>query len=99
MQASGCAAAIRLDWLPLSSTLISLDGDGQAARLAAASAGDDYELLFAASPERTGEIEALAEELGLPLSAIGQCESGAGLTLLDGDAPVPLPAKLGFEHG
>ena len=97
--ASGCGVTIRLDWLPLSPTLLDLEGDSQAARLAAASAGDDYELLFAAPPARTAEIEALSEELGLPLSPIGACEPGAGLSLRDGDATVPLPERLGFEHG
>jgi thiamine-monophosphate kinase len=90
---------LRLDWLPLSSALLALEDDSQATRLAAASAGDDYELLFAAAPERTAEIEALAEELGLPLTPIGRCEAGAGLSLLDGVTPVPLPERLGFEHG
>lgn len=97
--ASGCGATIRIDWLPLSPELLALEGDNLASRLRAASAGDDYELLFAAAPERTAEIEALAEELGLPLSPIGECEPGAGLKLLEGSAPVPLPERLGFEHG
>lgn len=93
--ASACGITIRLDWLPLSPELLEVDGD----RLAAATAGDDYELLFTAAPGRTGEIEALSEEIGLPLSLIGQCEPGAGLALRDGDTPVPLPDRLGFEHG
>ncbi|MGQ0661400.1 thiamine-phosphate kinase [Sphingosinicella sp.] len=97
--ASRCGSAIRLDWLPLSTALLDLGGDDRATRLAAASAGDDYELLFAAPPDRTSAIEALADELGLPLSTIGQCEPGTGLRLLDGDMPVPLPERLGFEHG
>jgi thiamine-monophosphate kinase len=97
--ASGCGIAIRLDALPLSPDLLELNGDGRPTRLAAATAGDDYELLFAASHERTGAIEALSDELGVPLSPVGQCEAGAGLSLLDGDAPVPLPDRLGFEHG
>jgi thiamine-monophosphate kinase len=87
--------SVRLDLLPLSPALLELNGD----RLAAASAGDDYELLFAAAPERTREIEALAEALGLPFSPIGTFGPGAGLHLLDGDTPVPLPERLGFEHG
>lgn len=93
--ASRCGLTLRLDWLPLSPALQELGDD----RLAAATAGDDYELLFAAAPELTGDIEALSGELGLPLSRIGHCRPGAGLSLLDGDTPVPLPGRLGFEHG
>jgi len=97
-EASGCAARIELDTLPLSADLIALDGDARAASLTAASAGDDYELLFAASTKSAAEILALAEELGLSLSRIGAFASGRGLTLSDRGEPVPLPDRLGFEH-
>ena len=87
--ASGCAIAIELDSIPLS----------QGTPLAAATAGDDYELLFTAAADKAAAILALAEEIGLPLSRIGRCTAGAGLSLSDRGAPVPLPARLGFEHG
>jgi len=87
--ASGCAIAIELDSIPLS--------EGTA--LAAATAGDDYELLFAATADKAAAILALAEEIGLPLSRIGRCAAGSGLSLSEGGKAVPLPAKLGFEHG
>jgi thiamine-monophosphate kinase len=87
--ASGCAIAIELDSIPLS--------EGTA--LAAATAGDDYELLFAAAADKAPAILALAEEIGLPLSRIGRCAAGSGLSLSEGGKAVPLPARLGFEHG
>ncbi|MEO7827540.1 MAG: thiamine-phosphate kinase, partial [Allosphingosinicella sp.] len=73
-------------------------GGGREARLEAASAGDDYELLFAAAPGRSAEILALQEELGLPLSRIGALAAGSGLNLVDSGEPVPLPPRLGWEH-
>ncbi len=96
--ASGCAARIELDALPLSEALIALDGEKSDARLAAATAGDDYELLFAAAPDGATDILALAEEIGLSLTRIGAFAGGHGLTLVDRGRPVPLPARLGFEH-
>jgi len=96
--ASGACAAFELDALPLSAELLALAGGGRAARLAAATAGDDYELLFAAAPEASPRILALADELGLPLSRIGRFETGAGLALADRDGAVPLPESLGWEH-
>ena len=72
---------------------------GGEARLEAATAGDDYELLFAARPDAAPNVLALAEEIGLPFSRIGRFEAGAGLTLTERGAPVPLPETLGFEHG
>jgi len=94
--ASTCGIDIALDSLPLSDAFLAACGE---ARLDAATAGDDYELLFAAGPETAPAILALADELGLPFSRIGACAAGAGLTLSDGGAPVPLPPRLGFEHG
>ena len=94
--ASGCAAAIELDAVPLSDAYRALLGE---ARLEAATAGDDYELLFAAPEEQAPAIIALAEEIGLPFTCIGGFEAGAGLSLTERGKPVPLPARLGFEHG
>lgn len=97
--ASGLAARIDLDTVPLSDALIATGGDDRAARLAAASAGDDYELLFAAHPDRATDILDRAERLGLSLSPIGWLEPGRDLSLADRDGAVPLPARLGYEHG
>jgi thiamine-monophosphate kinase len=96
--ASGVAAEIDLASLPLSKAYLAALGDGRESRLAAATAGDDYELLFAADPERATEILALQDELGLPLSRIGRLAGGSGLRLSDGAEAVPLPARLGWEH-
>ncbi len=94
--ASGCAAAIELDAVPLSDPYLVLRGE---ARLEAATAGDDYELLFAAAPDGAAALLALSEEIGLPFTRIGAFAAGAGLGLTEHGAPVPLPARLGFEHG
>jgi thiamine-monophosphate kinase len=90
--ASACGVEIELDSIPLS------DGFPGAPR-EAATAGDDYELLFAAGPDAAAAILALGEEIGLPFSRIGCCLAGAGLTLTERGTKVPLPARLGFEHG
>jgi thiamine-monophosphate kinase len=94
--ASGCAAAIELDAVPLSDAYLALLGETP---LDAATAGDDYELLFAASADTAPALLALAEEIGLPLSRIGHFTAGTGLSLTDRGTSVPLPARLGFEHG
>ncbi len=58
--------------------------------MAAVTAGDDYELLFAAAPDTP-----------LPIAAtrIGTFSKGAGLTLLNTSGPVALPQRLGYTHG
>ncbi|HYI64461.1 MAG TPA: thiamine-phosphate kinase [Allosphingosinicella sp.] len=94
--ASGCAVRVEIDSVPLSDAFLTLLGD---ARLEAATAGDDYELLFAADAAAAPAILALAEEIGLSFSRIGRFEAGAGLAITDQGKPLPLPARLGFEHG
>jgi thiamine-monophosphate kinase len=98
-EASGCALDIALGDVPLSDAFLAARGDGCEARLAAATAGDDYELLFAAASDRGARIAALAETLGLPLTPIGTFGEGAGLTLRHDGALVPLPERLGWTHG
>lgn len=93
---SACGIELALDSVPLSEAFLAACGE---ARLDAATAGDDYELLFAAPAETAPAILALADELGLPFTHVGACVAGAGLTLSDKGAPVPLPPSLGFEHG
>jgi thiamine-monophosphate kinase len=95
-EASGCAAAIELTTVPLSEPYLALLGE---ARLEAMTAGDDYELLFAADPAQAPAILALSEEIGLPFTRIGAFAAGAGLSLTGHGAPVKVPERLGFEHG
>lgn len=86
-QASG--VAITIDHIPLSAALEKVRGGGTAVQIAAARAGDDYELLFT-----------LPHGVPPPVRAIpvGQVADGAGLTLMIDGAVIPLPDRLGWEH-
>jgi thiamine-monophosphate kinase len=97
--ASGVLLSIDLSLAPLSEEYRRAVGDDLEARLAAATAGDDYELLFSASAGNGAGILALADEIGVPMSRIGAVEAGEGLRLDDAGTPVPLPDSLGWEHG
>lgn len=81
-EASGLAIEIDLDRLPLAS-----DYPGSAVE--AATAGDDYELLFAAPDRFTPPV---------PATCIGRFDGGAGLRLTSAGSPVMLPESLGFSH-
>jgi thiamine-monophosphate kinase len=98
-EASGVAVRIDLGDVPLSGAFLEALGSGRDARLFASTAGDDYELLFAAPAEAGAEILRLSERLGLPLSRIGGFAAGAGLRLTDGGDEVSMPERLGWEHG
>lgn len=77
--ASGLAVAIDLDAVPFAGEVI-----------AAVTAGDDYELLFAAPPDFVPPV---------PATRIGMFATGAGVSLTRDGTPCPLPDRLGWEHG
>jgi thiamine-monophosphate kinase len=81
--ASDLAVEIDLACVPLSSAYRAFSGN----ILAAAIAGDDYELLFAAPA--AGDF---------PATRIGSFAPGTGLTLTQAGSAVPLPASLGYAH-
>lgn len=89
--ASGLRAVIDLDAVPLSPAFRQYAGETSEARLRAATAGDDYQLLF------TSALPLPA--LPVPVTRIGKMTVGEGLTLTDQDGAVPLPEKLGWLHG
>ncbi|MCZ6886431.1 MAG: thiamine-phosphate kinase [Alphaproteobacteria bacterium] len=60
--------------------------------------GDDYELLFTASPEREAEIHAIGMELGLGVTLIGVITEGGGLEVTDAEALDLSLKRLGFKH-
>ena len=94
--ASGCAADINLDALPLSRAYVAERGADRRARLKAATSGDDYALL-AALP---AEFDPLGLSLprGTILRRIGTLTEGEGIQLSDASGEVPLPEQLGYEH-
>ena len=96
--ASGCSVRIELETVPLSERYLAARGDRRDDRLAACTAGDDYELLFAAAADDANSILALADEIGLPCSRIGRFEAGTGLVVTEAGESLTLPEKLGFEH-
>lgn len=87
--ASGVGIAISLDTVPLSHDYVAVRGDSLEARIWAATAGDDYQLLFALADGETPPVAA---------TRLGICTAGAGLTLSMHGADVPLPDHLGYQH-
>jgi thiamine-monophosphate kinase len=85
--ASGVGVVI--EHVPLSAAYRAARGDDVAARIAAASAGDDYLLLFALPPRAPPPGDAIR---------VGHCAAGQGLRLILDGMTQPLPAPLGWEH-
>lgn len=85
-EASGLSVTVDLARVPLSSPARAWG----LRPLAAATAGDDYELLFAADGGWTPPV---------PATRVGTFAHGEGLVLVDDGVPLPLPDRLGYQHG
>jgi thiamine-monophosphate kinase len=79
-KASGLALEIALDRLPLHPTV----EPDRTARLAAASGGDDYEIVCAAAPHAVAALVAAGADTGIPITDIGVFSDGEGTTVTDG---------------
>ncbi len=62
------------------------------------SGGDDYELCFTAPTALRNHIAALSQQLGLPLTRIGETRAISGVALLDATGALLPLTHLGFEH-
>jgi thiamine-monophosphate kinase len=76
--ASGLAAHVDIEKLPLSAAMLGAV-DRQQSRNWALAGGDDYELLLAIPPERFATLERSAHQLNLTLTPIGELRAGAGV--------------------
>lgn len=94
--ASGVAARVAVDRLPLSPALRSVVPAAKA-RHWALSGGDDYELLLSVPPGRLAGLQAAAERCELEISQIGELCTGSGVTWsMEGRTLEARPA--GYEH-
>jgi len=94
--ASGLAAHVNVDRLPLSQALRAFASPQQAQDWALC-AGDDYELLVAVPPHRYAELGALAARLDLRLTAVGELRRGTGVSWALHGAKFA-PRTHGFDH-
>jgi thiamine-monophosphate kinase len=69
---------------------------GRSAWELAATAGEDYELLFAARPEARKTVESAAQSAGAAVTWVGTARSGSGVRLLD-DRGEPI-SLAGWDH-
>jgi thiamine-monophosphate kinase len=97
---SQVGAVIHAQKLPLSGALRSLvpGGPGQAWKWAL-KGGEDYELLFSASPEKASEVQTLAREWPCGVTRIGRIEPLAHGVVVQGEKGPVDPAELkGYDH-
>ncbi|MEE8058473.1 MAG: thiamine-phosphate kinase [Pseudomonadales bacterium] len=96
-KASGVAAKINSEKLPLSPVLMDVVDRDQALKFAL-TGGDDYELCFTAPAQfRTMLVETSAK-FGVPVTEIGQIEEGEGVVCVDGKGQRLQFAFSGYQH-
>ena len=94
---SGVALEIELGRLPIDDGVEAVaEIAGTSADRFAATAGEDYELLFTCSVDARDEIESAVEETGTTVTWIGTVRSGDGVRLLD--ARGEAVALSGWDH-
>ena len=95
---SGVGAVVRLQDVPVSDAARqALDQTGET-RAGLLSGGGDYELLFGAAADRRDALTALAADLSLPLTRIGQARSDPGLAVLDAAGREVQLESTGWTH-
>ena len=87
--ASDVALTVELGAIPVSPAAAARVVCDDAGRLALATCGDDYELLFTAPPQAA--IPAVA-------TRVGTVRAGSGLTVIGLDGAPIVPERLGYEH-
>ncbi len=98
-RASGLGAEIDADDLPLSSAARAAlaAGIGEGIETVACG-GDDYEILFTASPEAAPALAALSREIDVQLTRIGRMVSGSDVMLRDGAGNRIAAGRGGYRH-
>jgi thiamine-monophosphate kinase len=94
--ASGCGLSIDLSAVPLSPAFRTERGEDRAARLFAATGGDDYALLTALAP--SSDALTILKGTSVTIACVGELTRDGAFVLADDLGPVPLPERLGYEH-
>jgi thiamine-monophosphate kinase len=91
---------VHLDKLPISEAIIKNIENRIDAITYAATAGDDYELLFTVPEEQRVHIETALASYDIPVTRIGQITGATGkIDLRLNEKPFEFESKkLGFEH-
>ena len=96
-RASGCAATIHLDQLPLSDELKAYFGNDCDWSLIV-TGGDDYELCFTLPAQHGFVLDAIAKKLQIQLTCIGEIVAGDGVQCFDSGGGAVNFDKSGYNH-
>jgi thiamine-monophosphate kinase len=100
LKASGMGAVLNTDWISDSAAISpSLHSLPMNKRMDMALAGgDDYELLFTASPDQAQAVQEAANESGVSVTCIGRIRPGHQLQVLDSHGAPISRRFVSFDH-
>ena len=96
--ASAVGLRIERDAIPLSDAAASLIASDSALWEIVCAGGDDYELLFTASPSQRADIAEVSQRLALTVTRIGMVVEGNEVALVDAQYNPILFRTIGWEH-
>jgi thiamine-monophosphate kinase len=96
--ASGVRILIDARRIPRSPELKAAAGDSLEAIVQAATAGDDYEIAFAAPMATRDSVFEAAKKTSTPVTEIGRVEEGRGVALLDQKGAAIAVPRSGYVH-
>ena len=85
------------DGIPRSDALRAFWGEEDAAIIRAATAGDDYQIVFTAAPNRHADVMRAANDYGTQVTRIGRVEAGTGVELTRQGRTLAVP-RPGYRH-
>jgi thiamine-monophosphate kinase len=94
---SGVAARIDVAAVPLSDAARAAIAAEATMRETALTGGDDFEILCTVPPARADAFGAAAQAAGVPVTAIGAIDAGAGAHFMDGGRELAFQ-RLSFSH-
>ncbi len=98
-QTSKLSITIRADEAPLSEPARALLKRRPDLLSAVLTGGDDYELVFSASPGQAERIAALVQSVGVPITEIGRADAGPGRTnVIDAEGKAVAVSEYGYRH-
>ncbi|MEX2446392.1 MAG: thiamine-phosphate kinase [Dehalococcoidia bacterium] len=97
-ETSQVSATVRAADVPLSTSALGLLERDASLAGAILGGGDDYELLFAAPPDRAADVADVAREAGHAITEIGTIGEGEGIEVVDAEGVPVVITRRGWTH-
>lgn len=95
---SGLSASVEVERIPISDPAKAVLADNPSLIQSILGGGDDYELLFTASPRVHDAVQQASHLCGYSVTRIGEMSAGSGVEVVDGNNEQIDVSKMGYTH-